>query len=279
MKTIADGAVYTPNAHLSSPWNLIDFFVLISIWIDFIAKLKSDNDLAGIFKGLTALRALRCLTISNTARETFVIVVYDGIGKIFEAGLVSLTLIYPYTIWGFTLFSGRLATCNNGSVDQTGCFNEYSNTVFNWDILAPRVYQNPNLYIDDFQNTFISLYDIISLEGWTDLLQNLLNSTGVGTITENNATPINATYLVSFNFLNMVLILNIFVSFVINNHARTTDTSYQTTEERSWMETKKLLSQTSPKALPNVFEMSQVRRYLYRLTVESKMFCICMSYF
>lgn len=26
VKTIADGVVYTPNAYLSSPWNLIDFF-------------------------------------------------------------------------------------------------------------------------------------------------------------------------------------------------------------------------------------------------------------
>ncbi|CCE61571.1 hypothetical protein TPHA_0A04960 [Tetrapisispora phaffii CBS 4417] len=270
IKTIADGFVYTPNAYLRNPWNCIDFTVLISMWIDFIATIKKEDALAKGFKGLTALRALRCLTISNTARETFVIVIYDGIGKIFEASLVSLTLLYPYTIWGLNLFRGRLATCNDNDVDMLGCYNEYSSVVFKWDVLTPRVYENPNLYMDNFSSTFRSLYEVMSLEGWTDLLSNLMNSSGVGTIPSTFATPVNGTFMILFIFSSMVFILNLFVSFVINNHARIVGTAYQTSVEKSWLESKKILSQVTPNYYPDLINISKVRQIFFKLTVSKK---------
>ncbi|QLQ77885.1 hypothetical protein HG537_0A01320 [Torulaspora globosa] len=272
VKTVADGVFYTPNGYLRNPWNVIDFIVLISLWINFIAFVKNDGDLSRIFKGLTALRALRCLTISHMARQTFNLVVFDGIKKIFEAAFVSLTLLFPFTVWGMNIFRGRLGTCNDGTKDQVSCYDEFANTVFGWDILMPRVYQQPELHLDSFGSAFRSLYEIVSLEGWSDLLQNMMNSTGIGTVTSIFASPQNAVFLVLFNFLSMVFILNLFVSFIINNHAQTTGSAYFTTEEKSWLEAKKLLSQAKPKSIPNLFELSNSRRFFYRLAVEKSNF-------
>lgn len=272
VKTVADGVLYTPNAYLRNPWNIIDFVVLISLWINIIAFVKNDGDLSRIFKGLTALRALRCLTISSMARRTFNLVVFDGIRKIFEAAFVSLTLLFPFTVWGMNIFRGRLGTCNDGNMDINSCYNEYTNTVFQWDIMMPRVYQQPYLYLDSFGSAFRSLYEIISLEGWVDLLGNLMNSTGVGTIASTSASPGNATFLVFFNFLSMVFILNLFVSFIINNHAKTTGSAYYTIEEKSWLESKKLLSQAKPKSAPSLIQLSEARRFFYQLAVEKKNF-------
>lgn len=268
IKTVADGVFYTPNGYLRNPWNVIDFIVLISLWVNAVAFVKNDGDLSRIVKGLTALRALRCLTISNMARQTFNLVVFDGIRKIFEAAFVSLTLLFPFTVWGMNIFRGRLGTCNDKTKDQSSCYNEFVNTVFDWDILMPRVYQQPHLYFDTYASAFRSLYEIISLEGWTDLLQNLMNSTGIGTVTKMFASPENATFLVLFNFLSMVFILNLFVSFIINNHAKTTGSAYYTTEEKSWIEAKKLLSQAKPRSIPSLIELSNSRRFFYRLAVE-----------
>lgn len=41
VKTVADGFIYSPNAYLRNPWNFIDFCVLISMWINLIAYLKT----------------------------------------------------------------------------------------------------------------------------------------------------------------------------------------------------------------------------------------------
>lgn len=265
VKTIADGFIYSPNAYIRNPWNIVDFCVLISMWINLIVYLRDDSNLS---RGLTALRALRCLTISDTARRTFNLVFFDGIGKIFEAAFVSVTLLFAYAVWGLGLFRGRLGTCNDGNMSRSECTNEFLNQVFKWDVLTPRVYQQPYLYLDSFASAFNSLYQIISLEGWVDLLENLMNSTGAGTVASTGATTKNAVYLISFNFLSMVFILNLFVSFIVNNQARVTGNAYFTTEEKSWLESCKLLTQAKPKAMPSLMEISGSRQFFYKLAVE-----------
>lgn len=272
IKTVADGVLYTPNAYLRNPWNAIDFFVLVSQWVSFLSYLENDADISRVFKGLTALRALRLLTISNMARETFKLVVFDGLKKILAAAFVSMTLLFPFSVWGLSLFRGRLGTCNDGDMDLDHCYNEFTQTVFQWDVMMPRVYGQPYLYLDNFSSALRSLYEIVSLEGWTDLLQNLMNSTGVGTVASTFATPGNGVFLIIFNFLSMLFILNVFVSFIISNHAKTTGSAYLTIEEKSWFEAKKLLSQAKPRRAPDSKDMSKAKKFFYMLASERKHF-------
>ncbi|AET37838.1 calcium channel protein CCH1 Ecym_2085 [Eremothecium cymbalariae DBVPG len=278
VKTIADGFLYSPNAYILNPWNCIDLVVLISMWIDFLSWLKNDGKLARVFRGLDALRALRFLTISNTARTTFKQVFFDGITKIAGACLIALSLLFPFTVWGLSLFRGRLGVCNDGGLGMDFCYNEYSQTVGNWDVLMPRVYSPPVLHMDSFVSAFRSLYEIVSLEGWIDLLSNLMNSTGVGTPASSFASSENAVFLVSFNFLSMVFILTLFISFIIGNHAKTTGSAFLTVEEKAWLEIKKLLSRVKPETTPNLFTMSPLRQFCYKLAVERRYFWYTVAF-
>lgn len=271
IKTVADGLIHTPNAYLRNPWNCIDLIVLFSLRVDFISDGKEDKGVSRVFRGLTALRALRCLTISKTARAIFNQVLFDGFGKIIGAAIISLSLLFPFAVWGLGLFRGRLGVCND-SVNLTSCYNEYTNTVFKWDILMPRVYDEPYLYMNSFSSAFRSLYEIVSLEGWVDLLQNSMASTGIGTVPETFATPQNGIFFVLFNFLSMVFILTLFISFIISNHTKRTGSAFYTIEEKSWLEVQKLLSQAKPEATPDIIHMGRVRLFLYRVAVEKKSF-------
>lgn len=272
VKTVADGLIMTPNGYLRNPWNCIDSLVLISMWIYFISYVRNNGNLSRIFRGISALRALRCLTISNTAQQTFTMVMFQGSRKIFEAALVSFTLLLPFAVWGVGIFRGKLGTCNDGNLGIGQCYGEFSNTVDNWNILMPRVYSEPYLYFDTFVASLKSLYEIISLEGWVDLLTNLMNSTGVGTPASTLGHPANAIFMILFNFLSMVFILNLFISFIINNYAETTGSAYFTSAEKAWLESQKLLSQAKPKAVPNFFELPKWRRFFYRIAVDKENF-------
>lgn len=272
VKTIADGVIYSPNAYMRNPWNFMDFCVLFSMWVTFLASLTGKGPLIRFFKGLTALRALRCLTISDTARKTFSLVIFDGVSVIFKAAFVAVTFLYPFTVWGLDLFRGRLSVCNDGSINRMLCYGEYTSTVFQWDIMMPRTYNAPYLYLDTFSSALKSMYEILSLEGWVDLLLNLMNSTGVGTVVRPFGSTENAIFLVIFNFLSMVFLLNMFISFIIDAHARTTGSAYYTVEEKSWLESKKLLSQAQPKAIPNLFKYSRTKLFLYKLSIEKSYF-------
>ena len=64
---------------------------------------------------------------------------------------------------------------------MSSCYNEYQNTVFNWQVVSPNVYTNPQLEFNRFASSFATLFEIVSLEGWVDLLNNVMASTGVGT--------------------------------------------------------------------------------------------------
>lgn len=268
IKILADGLIFTPNAYMRSVWNNIDLIVLISIWIELIAFLENNGNLSRIVRGLKALRALRLLTVSETARNTFHNTIFSGFYKIVGASIISLCLLFPFSIWGLNVLNGRLGYCLDGESYQSECFNEYSNEVFNWDVLSPNVYTNPYLEFDKFTTSFSTLFQIISLEGWLDLLINAMNSTGVGSPPRSFATPINGLLIVLFNFTSIIFILTLFVSVVIHNYSETTGTAYMTDEQVAWYHVKKFLSQVKPSRRRPLNNLNWFNRICYKLAVE-----------
>ncbi|CUM67862.1 uncharacterized protein PRCAT00005571001 [Priceomyces carsonii] len=268
IKIIADGLIFTPNAYMRSSWNLIDLCVLISLWIDFIAFLKNDGDLSRIVRGLKALRALRLLTISETAKNNFHNTIISGFWKIINAALISLCLLYPFSIWGLNIFNGRLGYCLDGSSTMKECFNEYENEVFNWEIMSPNVYTNPPLEFNRFATAFSTLFEIVSLEGWVDLLLDVMASTGVGTPPLQFASPFNGFFVILFNFTSIVFILTLFVSVIISNYSQTTGRAYMTKDQISWYQVRKYLVQVKPSSRRDESQFGPFRKFCYMMTVE-----------
>jgi hypothetical protein len=267
IKVIADGFIFAPNAYLLSSWNCIDLIVLNSIWINIIAMSKNDEGLSRAVSGQKALRALRFLSISETSRDLFHKVMIAGFWKIISAALLSFTLILPFAVWGLTLFSGRLASCNDGG-GYRGCVTEFSTTAFNWDILAPRVYDSPQLELNKFSSSLLTLFEVLSLEGWTDLLENMVNSTGVGTPMSHFASPENAIFIVIFIFIGIVFSLTLFISVIISNYARLSGSAFLTLQQRAWGEVKKLLIQAAPRQRPEKLHLNRFRKFCFDYGVE-----------
>ena len=82
IKVIADGFFWTPNAYFRGSWGLIDGLVLITLWINVITSLYSDGAVSRAVGAFKALRALRLLNVSDSARETFHSVIVLGIWKV-----------------------------------------------------------------------------------------------------------------------------------------------------------------------------------------------------
>lgn len=267
IKTTADGLISTPNAYIRSPWNWLDFTALLSLWIEFVAFIRNDGNMSRVVRGLKALRALRILTISETAKNNFNFTMISGFGKIMDAATISLTLLIPFSIWALNVFNGRLGYCIDGSSPQSLCYNEYQNTVFNWDIMSPNVYENPYLHMDDFPSSFSSLYQIVSLEGWVDLLMNVMQSTGIGTPQQMFASPINGIFIIVFNFVSSVFILTLFVSVIISNYSKVTGRAYLTPKQIQWYHVKNFLMQVKPSKRRDLSSVNKYRRFCYNMTV------------
>lgn len=271
IKIIADGIVFTPNAYIMSSWNIIDFWVLLALWIEFIAFLKNDGNLSRFIRGFKALRALRLLTVSEVAKNNFQHTMITGFWKIINAALISLCLLFPFSIWGLNVFNGRLGYCLDGSSDKDHCKHEFQNEVFNWNVYSPNVYTNPQLEFNRWPSSFATFFEIVSLEGWVDLLLNVMKSTGVGSPQQDFASPFNGFMIILFNFISTIFILTLFVSVIISNYSKTTGRAFMTKNQISWYQIKKFLVQVRPSKRKSLEEMNFTRRFCYRMTVEKNL--------
>ncbi|KAK4105989.1 hypothetical protein N658DRAFT_2916 [Parathielavia hyrcaniae] len=253
IKIIADGFFWTPNAYFRSTWGIIDAIVLITLWINVVTLFLNAGEVSRAVGAFKALRALRLLNVSDSARETFHSLMIVGGWKILSAAFVSISLLIPFAIYGVNLFNGKLMACNDGEgiVSLSDCVGEYNSTPFNndWPMLAPRVASNPFFNFDDFGSSLFILFQIVSQEGWTDVSFAAQAITGKGLQPEGGppfTAQGNALFFVAFNLLATVFVLTLFISVFMRNYTEQTGVAFLTAEQRSWLELRKLLRQISP---------------------------------
>lgn len=82
IKIIADGFLWTPNAYFRSSWGFVDGIVLITLWINVFTSLFTTGSVSRIVGAFKALRALRLLNVSDSARDTFHSVIIVGGWKV-----------------------------------------------------------------------------------------------------------------------------------------------------------------------------------------------------
>lgn len=77
----------------------------------------------------------------------------------------------------------------------------------------------PNNFDNIYSAAFI-LFQIITTEGWLDLMYNGTDTTGKGFIQEFNKRPFLSLYFVSFIVIGKIFIMNLFVGIVIDKYNR-----------------------------------------------------------
>ncbi|KAE8355547.1 Ion transport protein-domain-containing protein [Aspergillus coremiiformis] len=270
IKVVADGFFWTPNAYFRGSWGFIDGLVLITLWINVGSALSEDWTVSRAIGAVKALRALRLLNVSDSARDTFHSVIIVGGWKVIEAAAVSMSFLIPFAIYGVNLFAGQMVSCNDdnltGSLDS--CVNEYTSSPYNWDVLAPRAASNPFYDFDNFGDSLFILFQIVSQEGWTDVQSNAMKITGVGNQPQDSAAPENGLFFVVFNLLGAVFVLTLFVSVFMRNYTEQTGVAFLTAEQRSWLELRKLLKQVSPSKRSFDNKSRKWKMWCYRIAVK-----------
>lgn len=272
IKVIADGFFWTPNAYFRSSWGIIDAVVLITLWINVITLFGNDGAVSRAVGAFKALRALRLLNVSDSARETFHSLIVIGWWKIISAAFVSLSLIIPFAIYGVNLFAGKMISCNDGDAGEFlyDCFGEFNSTPFNWDVLAPRVAANQYYSFDDFGSSLFILFQIVSQEGWVDVSFMAQSIVGVGLQPQDGATQGNAVFFVIYNLLGTVFVLTLFISVFMRNYTEQTGVAYLTAEQRAWLELRKLLRQISPSKTSYDESKQKWKKWCHKRAIEKR---------
>lgn len=270
VRVIADGFYYTPNAYYRSSWGMIDGIVLVTLWTDILTTIYNPGGGSRAVGAFKALRALRLLNVSDNARDTFHSVIVMGGWKVVSAAFVSMSLLVPFAIYGLNIFNGKFMQCNdgNGITALTDCTGEYLSQPFDWDVLAPRQVANPWYDFDNFGSSLFILFQIVSQEGWIDVMWSAQSITGVFTQPDSFASQGNAVFFIAFNLLGAVFVLTLFVSVFMRNYTEQTGVAFLTTEQRSWLELRKLLRQISPSKRPSSKKVRESwKEWCYRRAV------------
>ncbi|KAK7511325.1 calcium-channel protein CCH1 [Phyllosticta citriasiana] len=272
IKVIADGFFWTPNAYFRSSWGFIDGIVLVTLWINVGTLLMHESSISRAVGAFKALRALRLLNVSDSARNTFHHVIIRGGWKVLSALFVSLSFLIPFAIYGLNLFNGQMYSCNDsdsGIVNLEDCVGEFNNTVANWPVLSPRQASNSWYDFDNFGDSLFILFTIVSQEGWIDVMWSAQSITGKFKQPKDFASQGNAVFFVVFNLLGAVFVLTLFVSVFMRNYTEQTGVAYLTTDQRSWLELRKLLRQVAPSKRPSSTKKRETwEEWCYRRAVR-----------
>ncbi|KAL9594672.1 MAG: hypothetical protein Q9219_006910 [cf. Caloplaca sp. 3 TL-2023] len=271
IKVIADGFFWTPNAYFRGSWGFIDGLVLVTLWINVITSLYKDGAVSRAVGAFKALRALRLLNVSDSARDTFHSVIVLGGWKVLSAAFVSLSLLVPFALYGLNLFNGQFEMCNDPNVQTLSeCVGEFNSSPYKWNITAPRVVANPYYRFDDFGASLSILFQIVSQEGWTDVMWSAMMMSGRGNQPQAFRSQGNAVFFIIFNLLGAVFVLTLFVSVFMRNYTEQTGVAFFTAEQRSWLELRKLLRQIAPSKRPSAKSTTKWRGRAYRIAVKKK---------
>jgi hypothetical protein len=84
VKVIADGFFWTPNAYFRGSWGFIDGVVLTTLWVNVGTSFMNEGQVTRTVGAFKALRALRLLNISDSARNHFHSLIVRGWWKLFS---------------------------------------------------------------------------------------------------------------------------------------------------------------------------------------------------
>ena len=156
---------------------------------------------------------------------------------------------------------------NFGTLEE--CTGEYMSSPFGWNVSAPRVVANPYYNFDNFGNSLFILFQIVSQEGWIDVMWSAMSARGKNFQPFPNSSQGNSVFFIVFNLLGSVFVLTLFVSVFMRNFTEQTGVAYLTADQRSWLEMRKLLRQISPSKRPSTNRADeQWKAMCYRIAVK-----------
>lgn len=233
LKIFGMGFILSRNSYLRDAWNIMDFVIVVTAYLPYI--VSSSN------VGLQSLRSLRVLrplrTISNIeALRVLIGTLIAALGPLLDTLFIVFFLFVIFAIGGLQLFAGvakkRCFALETGIplvdlTEQTSDYQQYCNTDSDCGTIdgiyyvCGKMIKNPNggvTHFDTFANSMLMVFQIVTLEGWSDIMR-ILNET---------FTPFVAFYFVALIFLGAFFLLNLTLAVLKTSF---TDNSQKTLEE------------------------------------------------
>ncbi|OMJ95481.1 hypothetical protein SteCoe_1074 [Stentor coeruleus] len=201
LKVFSLGFIFNKKAYLRDSWNVLDFIIVISAWIDY--ALGSSVNLQAL-RALRVLRPLRSISSVEGLRVIFIALI-SSIKPLIAALTLFIFLITIFAIAGLQLWSGMLKyRCMDLETGFININQICGAATCSDNYLCVKSLDNPNYGITNFDNFLFSaltIYQCITLEGWT----NVMISTQMAFNDFSIILFIPLVFIGAFIFLNLTL--------------------------------------------------------------------------
>ncbi|XP_047516358.1 muscle calcium channel subunit alpha-1 isoform X6 [Pieris napi] len=189
MKIIAYGFVMHPGSYLRNGWNLLDFtIVVIGMVSTVLSSIFKD---AFDVKALRAFRVLRPLRLVSGVPSLQIVLnsILKAMIPLLHIALLVIFVIIIYAIIGLELFSGKMhKSCYSRLTDEImetphpcDVDNGFNCSLLGADMECRDGWIGPNFGITNFDNfglSMLTVFQCITLEGWTDVMYNIQDAMG-----------------------------------------------------------------------------------------------------
>eukprot|EP01062_Namystynia_karyoxenos_P068939 TRINITY_DN6409_c0_g1_i2.p1 TRINITY_DN6409_c0_g1~~TRINITY_DN6409_c0_g1_i2.p1 ORF type:complete len:2273 (+),score=828.29 TRINITY_DN6409_c0_g1_i2:84-6902(+) len=234
--------------YLQDSWNVMDGCIVIVSVLSVILQGSSLSVLK-VFRTFRALRPLRVIA-RNRGLRMVVITLIQSLRSIGNVAVISLLVFLVFGILGVQFFAGTLHVCNDPDLRyRDSCSGWYEPEEGGW---AKRKWENANkeVHYDDIRYSLMTLFEISTLEMWSEIMWNAADSVSSSEAPVRNNRPAVTVFFVVFVVVGAFFILNLFVGVVIfhYNEVKTKEDGlfFLTKEQKLWIDTQRMMLNFTP---------------------------------
>lgn len=206
---------YGFKAYFTNGWYRLDFMVVIVFCLSLIGKSREE------LKPLISMKFLRALRVLSQFERMKVVVraLIKTTLPAFSVFLVCLMIWLAFSIMGVYLFAGTFYECIDPTsggrfpISEVSNKNQCENLVFNESM----PWENPKLNFDNVGNGFLSLLQVATFNGWIQIMNSAVDSTGVEKQPSFENNIYMYCYFIGFIIIGLFLPLTMLIGVILAN--------------------------------------------------------------
>lgn len=214
-----------------------------------------------VLRVFRVLRPLRVIKRAEGLRHVVqcMVVSIKTIGNIF---IITVVLLFMFSVIAVQRLSGTSNYCTDPTIPTealcTGTFIEYQDNDISQPELSERQWQQAILHFDNVPQAMLSLFTVITSEGWVRVMRTATDGTSEGNAPERDHRSEFALFFVIFIVVMSFFMFNIFVGYVIVTFAEEGERFYAHSE----------MDSTQRKCVKFCLDANPVKTYLPTYSVQ-----------
>ncbi|KAG1653438.1 hypothetical protein FOA52_010471 [Chlamydomonas sp. UWO 241] len=282
MKMIVYGVAFNgKGSYVRDGWNLLDLFVVVVQVLVLILEAVTKNSNLVWLRAFRAIRALRPVRAAAQIEGIRVVVLamFLAAPAVAEVMLVATLFYFIFAVLGVELFMGKFFLCSSdgnqldpyyllssGNINKTWCNTDdgqqtittsYYHSALGVDVppwtLDTKWGDNGNL--NRFDNVIMALWVLIqmaTLENWSDVMYQAMQTTGVNEQPLQGANNIVSIYFLIFVIFGSFFILNLVIGVSIDKFNKLKKSQggkslLLTGKQQDWLTIQRMMANTKPK--------------------------------